>query len=145
MGRYKDSDTLDFLDWLKLKGESLGYTAEMEYYLGKEDIFVDVAWKCGKDQTPLATFEVETLNCGKIFPNTSRIYGTMPDVISRPRNHFMIILKAKLTEIQRKALYSIISNTKVCLFEDVFADSSNRRRLEQKLDTLKYDVPAGFR
>jgi len=144
MGRYKDSDTLDFLDWLKLKGESLGYTAEMEYFLGK-NIFVDVAWKCGKDQTPLATFEVETLNCGKIFSNTSRIYGNMPDVISRPRNHFMIILKAKLTEIQRKALYSIISNTKVCLFEDVFADSGNRRRLEQKLDTLRYDVQASFR
>jgi hypothetical protein len=69
----------------------------------------------------------------------------MPDVISRPRDHFMIIFKAKLSEIQRKALYSIISNYNVWLFEDIFGDSNNRRRLEQKLDSLRYDVPTGFR
>ena len=129
MSRYKDSDTLDFLNWLKLKGESLGYLAELEYYLGKKDYFVDVAWKFGKDQTPLVTFEVETRNCGKIFTNTSRIYGAMPDVVSRPRNHFMIMFKAKLSEIQRKALYSTIGNYNVWLFEDVFGDPNNRRKL----------------
>ena len=145
MGRYKDSDTLDFLNWLKLKGESLGYIPELDYYLGKKDYFVDVAWKFGEDQTPFVTFEVETRNCGKIFSNTSKIYGTMPNVISRPRNHFMIIFKAKLSEIQRKALYSIISNYNVFLFEDIFGDSNNRRMLEQKLYSLKHDVPTGIR
>jgi hypothetical protein len=145
MGRYKDSDTLDFLNWLKLKGESLGYIVELEYYFGKKDYFFDVAWKFGEDKTPFVTFEVETSNCRKIFSNTSMIYGTMPDVISRPRNHFMIIFKAKLSEIQRKALYSIISNYNVFLFEDIFGDSNNRRMLEQKLYSLKHDVPTGIR
>lgn len=145
MGRYKDSDTLDFLNWLKLKGESLGYIAELEYCLSEKDCFVDVVWKIEKDQTPFVTFEVETGNCGKIFSNTSKIYGTMPDGTFRPRNHFMIIFKAKLSEIQRKALYSILSTHNVWLFEDVFSDSSNRRRLEQKLDSLRYDVPTDFR
>jgi hypothetical protein len=67
MGRYKDSDTLDFLNWLKLKGESLGFAVELDCYLGKEDYCIDVAWKFGKNQAPLVTFEVETINCGKIF------------------------------------------------------------------------------
>jgi hypothetical protein len=145
MGRYKDSDTLDFLNWLKLKGESLGYIAELDYYLGKKDYFVDVAWKFGKDQTPLVTFEVETMNCGKIFLNTSRIYGIMPAVIPIPRNHFMIVFKAKLSENQKKALYRTLSTHNVWLFEDIFSDSNNRRRLEQKLDSLRYNVPTGFR
>jgi len=145
MGRYKDSETLDFLSWLKLKGESLGFTAELDCYLGKEDYCVDVAWKFGKNQVPLVTFEVESINCGKIFLSTSRIYGTSPDIISRPRNHFMIMFKAKLSEIQRKALYSTISNYNVWLFEDIFGDSNNRRRLEQKLDSLRYNVPTDNR
>lgn len=145
MFRYKDSDTIDFLNWLKLKGESLGYIVELEYFLGKNDYFVDVAWKFGKNQTPFVTFEVETMNIGKSFLNTSKIYGTMPDVISRPRNHFMIMFKAKLSEVQRKALYNITSNYNVWLFEDIFGDSNNRRRLEQKLDSLRFDVPIGFR
>jgi hypothetical protein len=143
MGRYKDSDTLDFLNWLKLKGESLGFATELDCYLGKEDYYADVAWKFGKNQAPLVTFEVETSNCGKIFLSTSRIYGAKSDVISRPRNHFMIMFKAKLSEIQRKTLYSMISNYNVWLFEDVFGDSNNRRRLEQKLDSLRYNVPTG--
>ena len=137
MVRYKDSDTLDFLGWLKFKGESLGYKTELEYYLGK-DFFVDVAWKFGEDQNSFVTFEVETRNCGKIFSNTSRIYGTMSDFISRPRNHFMIMFKDKLTEIQRKALFSITSYYNVYLFEDIFRDLNNRKRLEQKLETLKH-------
>ena len=145
MVRYKDSDTLDFLGWLKLKGEALGYVAEVEYYLGKKDYFVDVVWKFGEDQTRFVTFEVETQNCGKIFSNTSRIYGALPDVISRPRNHFMIMFKDKLSEIQRKALYSIISNYSVYLFEDIFRDSNNLRKLEQKLESLRYNNPKGFR
>jgi hypothetical protein len=145
MVRYKDSDTLDFLGWLKLKGESLGYVAEVEYYLGNKDYFVDVVWKFGEDQTRFVTFEVETQNCGKIFSNTSMIYGAMPDVISRPRNHFMIMFKDKLSEIQRKSLYSIISNYNVYLFEDIFRDSNNLRKLEQKLQSLNYNNPKGFR
>jgi hypothetical protein len=145
MVRYKDSDTLDFLGWLKFKGESLGYVAEVEYYLGKKDYFVDVVWKFGEDQTGFVTFEVETQNCGKVFLNTSRIYGAMPDVISRPRNHFMIMFKDKLSEIQKKALYSVISNYTVYLFEDIFRDSNNLRKLEQKLESLRYDNPKGFR
>jgi len=145
MVRYKDSDTLDFLSWLKLKGESLGYTAELEYYLGKKDYLVDVVWKFGEDQTRFVTFEVETMNCGKIFSNTSRIYGATPDVVSRPRNHFMIMFKDMLSEIQKKALYSIISNYNVYLFEDIFRDSYNLRKLEQKLESLRYNNPKGFR
>jgi hypothetical protein len=145
MGRYKDSDTLDFLNWVKIKGESLGFATELDCCLGKEDCFVDAAWKFGKNQTPLVTFEVESINCGKIFLKTSRIYGVLPNVAYRPRNHFMIMFKAKLSEIQKKILYSTISNYNVWLFEDIFGDSNNRRRLEQKLDSMRYEVPAGFR
>ena len=101
MVRFKDSDTLDFLAWLKFKGESFGFIADIAYYLGKKDYFVDVVWKFGEDQSSFVTFDVETRNCGKIFSNTSRIYETTPVVISKPRSHFMIMFKDKLSEIQR--------------------------------------------
>jgi hypothetical protein len=55
------------------------------------------------------------------------------------------MFKDKLSEIQRKSLYSIISNYNVYLFEDIFRDSNNLRKLEQKLQSLNYNNPKGFR
>jgi len=58
IGKHSDKDSLEFINWLKSKGESLGYIAELEYPLVEKEYFVDVVWKFKKEQTPLMTFEV---------------------------------------------------------------------------------------
>jgi len=76
MGRHKDADSLEFINWLKAKGEELGYIAELEYPLVFNEYFVDVVWKLKEEHAPLMTFEVETKDSRSIFANTLKIYGT---------------------------------------------------------------------
>ncbi len=140
MGRHKDPDTLEFINWLKAKGESLGYLAELEYLLDKKQYFVDIVWKLRKDQTPLITFEVETKDSRAIFCNTTKIYGPSSEAISKPWHHFMIIFKGNLSDGHRKALSNLISQHNVHLFEDIFGKLENKQKLECKLESLKYDV-----
>jgi len=62
------------------------------------------------------TFEVETINYGKIFLSTSRIYGAKPDVISRLRNHFMIMFKANYLKFKEKTCTARLVITMVALW-----------------------------
>lgn len=140
MGRHRDPDTLEFLDWLKTKGESLGYLSELEYPLSPKEYFVDVVWKLKKDQTPLITFEVETKDGRTIFCNTTKIYGPPSEDVPKPWHHFMVIFKGSLSVGHRKALSNLISQHNVHLFEDIFGKLDNRKKLEANLESLKYDV-----
>jgi len=140
MGRHRDPDTLGFIDWLKTKGESLGYISELEYALDRAEYFVDVVWKLRKDQTPLITFEIETRDGREIFCNTAKIYGPPSNMVSKPWNHFMVIFKGELSEGHRKALFNLINQHNVFLFEDIFGKLKNRKKLEMKLEGLKYNV-----
>lgn len=140
MGRHRDPDTLEFINWLKAKGESLGYIAELEYPLDKKEYFVDVVWKLMKDQTPLITFEIETRDKREIFCNTLKIYGPPSNVVLKPWHHFMIVFKGDLSEGHRLLLSNLINQHNLFLFEDIFGKLEIRKKLEEKLESLKYDV-----
>ena len=71
MGRHSDSDTLSFIEWLKTKGELLGFFTEIEYDLYKNEYYVDLVWKLQKDNDPLFTFEIETKDSPSVFSNTA--------------------------------------------------------------------------
>ncbi|MCW3983867.1 MAG: hypothetical protein NWE96_07705 [Candidatus Bathyarchaeota archaeon] len=136
MGKHRDRDTLEFIDWLKAKGESLGYIAELEYPLVAREYFVDVIWKLKKEQTPLMTFEVETKDNRSIFANTLKIYGTPTGKVPKPWHHFMIIYKGKLSEGHKDDLTNYIAQHNLFLFEDIYGNEENKRKLEGKLQTL---------
>jgi len=140
MGKHKDPDTLLFIDWLSKKGESLGFFVESEYALLKNEYFVDLVWKLRKDQDPLVTFEIETKDVGSVFTNTSKIFGTSSKLVSKPWRHFMIIYKTKLSEGHKRSLFQVINQHNILLFEDVLNDAKEKQRLEEKLETLKYDL-----
>ncbi len=142
MGRHRDKDTLEFIDWLKAKGESLGYVAELEYPLVEKEYFVDVVWKLKKEQTPLMTFEVETSDNRSIFCNTLKIYGTPSDTVTKPWKHFMIIFKGKLPAGHRRSIANLISQHNLFLFEDIYDKKENMKKLAEKLQTLslKYNL-----
>jgi hypothetical protein len=139
MGHHIDPDTLKFLDWLKIKGESLSYIAELEYPLAHKK-FVDVVWKLSESQSPLVTFEVETKDGRVIFCNTAKIYGPSVLTVPKPWHHFMIIYKGHLSAGHKDSLFNLINQNNVHLFEDIFGTPKNLKKLEQKLENLKYDV-----
>jgi hypothetical protein len=136
MGRHRDKDSLEFINWLKQKGESLGYIAELEYPLVDKEYFVDVVWKLKKEQTPLMTFEVETKDSRSIFANTMKIYGNPASKVPKPWYHFMIIYKGPLTQGHRDELANHIAQHNLFLFEDIHGNEENKRKLEEKLQTL---------
>ena len=135
MGRHKDADSLEFINWLKAKGEELGYIAELEYPLVFNEYFVDVVWKLKKEHAPLMTFEVETRDNRSIFANTLKIYGTSSSKVPKPWHHFMIIYRGNLSKGHRDDLANFIAQHNLFLFEDV-GKEENRRKLEEKLQSL---------
>lgn len=136
MGKHRDKDSLEFINWLKEKGESLGYIAELEYPLVDKQYFVDVVWKLRKEQTPLMTFEVETEASRSMFANTLKIYGTLSSEVPKPWHHFMIIYKGLLTPGHRGELAVPIAQHNLSLFEDIHSNEANKKKLEEKLETL---------
>lgn len=140
MGKHKDADTLSFIEWLRRKGESLGFVTESEYPLHKNEYFVDVVWKLRKDQDPLITFELETKDGSGVFSNTAKIFGTTSTLVSKPWRHFIIIYKSKLSKGHRNSLQNIINLHNICLFENVFGKPKVKRKLEKALESLTYDI-----
>jgi hypothetical protein len=140
MGKHRDPDTLKFLEWLKSKGETLGYVAELEYPMaGKKHIF-DVVWKLRKEHSPLVIFEVETRDGRVIFCNSNKIYGPPSDIVPKPWHHFMIIFKGKLSKGHKLSLFNLVNQHNVDVIEDIFGNEENKKALEAKLDTLKPDI-----
>lgn len=135
MGRHKEADSLEFINWLKAKGEELGYVAELEYPLVSKEYFVDVVWKLKKEQTPLMTFEVETKDNRSIFANTLKIYGTSSSKVPKPWHHFMIIYRGNLSKGHRDDLANFIAQHNLFLYENI-CQEENKRILEEKLQTL---------
>ena len=140
MGRHRDPDTLQFIDWLKKKGESLNFIAETEYEIREKEYFADLVWKIQEDQDPIFTFEIETTDSDRVFSNTSKYFGTPSDYVTKPWRHFMIIYKTKLSQGHKKSLHNVINQHNILLFEDVFNDDEEKERLENELDKLSYDL-----
>lgn len=140
MGRHADPDTLSFIEWLRKKGESLGFITEPEYALYKNEYFVDLIWKLQEDQAPLITFEIETEDGEGVFSNTAKIFGTPSKLVSKPWRHFMIIYKTGLSEGHRNSLSNVINQHNILLFEKVFAEAAEKQRLEKELESLAYDI-----
>lgn len=140
MGRHKDSDTLSFIEWLREKGESLGFIAKLEYALHKNEYYVDLVWKLREDQDPLITFEIETKDGQGVFSNTAKIFGTTSKIVSKPWRHFMIIYKTELSEGHKNSLHNVIDQHNIFLFENVFGETKVRQKLEKTLESLAYDI-----
>lgn len=135
MGRHKDSGSLEFIDWLKAKGEELGYFTELEYPMVPNEYFIDVVWKLKKEHSPLMTFEVETKDNRSIFANTLKIYGTPSSKVPKPWRHFMIIFRGELSKGHRDNLAAFIMLHNFFLFENV-CNEENKKKLEEKLQSL---------
>ena len=140
MGRHKDPDTLSFIEWIRKKGESLGFVAEPEYALHKDEYFVDLVWKLGKEQEPLITFEIETKDNTGVFSNTAKIFDTSSRLVSKPWRHFMIIYKTELSPGHKNSLFNVIHQHNILLFENVFNDEKKKEELEKTLESLAYDI-----
>lgn len=140
MGRHKDPDTLSFIEWLRKKGESLGFIAKKEHNLYKNEYFVDLVWKLQKDQDPLFTFEIETKDGSGVFSNTSKIFGTPSNLVTKPWRHFMIIYKTELSEGHRKSLHNVLSLHNILLFENLFNKKNVKKKFEKSLESLAYDI-----
>ncbi len=121
---------------VKGKGGIAWYVAELEYPLVDKEYFVDVVWKIKKEQTPLMTFEVETKDNRSIFANIMKIYGTPSNKVQKPWHHFMIIYKGSLTQGHRDDLAALIGQQNFFLFEDIHGNEENKRKLEERLQTL---------
>lgn len=140
MGRHKDPDTLSFIEWLRKKGESLGFIVKPEYALHKNEYYVDLVWKLQENQDPLITFEIETEDGPRVFSNTAKIFGTPSKLVSKPWRHFMIIYKTELSEGHKKALFNVINQHNIFLLEKVFNEPKKKQELEKKLESLAYDI-----
>lgn len=140
MGRHKDSDTLSFIEWLRKKGESLGFIVKPEYALHKNEYFVDLVWKLQESKDPLITFEIETRDNPRVFSNTAKIFGTSSKLVSKPWRHFMIIYKSELSKGHKNSLFNVIHRHNVFLFENVFIKPEKKQELEKLLETLPYDI-----
>ena len=141
MGRHRDPDTLNFIEWLRKKGDDLGYCTEIECPIGYNDYYVDVVWKYHKEQTPLITFEVETSNPGRIFKNTMKIFGTKQSHVKKPFHHFMIVLKASLTQSQKAPLHIFLDHHNISLYENIFNEPDKHKELENELNSLTSNPP----
>jgi hypothetical protein len=140
MGRHTEPDTLSFIEWLRKKGESLGFIAEPEYALYKDEYFVDLVWKLQEDQAPMITFEIETEDGERVFSNTAKIFGTPSKLVLKPWRHFMIIYKTELSEGHRNSLSNVINQHNILLFEKVFTKEAEKQKLEKELESLAYDI-----
>lgn len=140
MGRHKDSDTLSFIEWLRKKGESLGFITETEYALYKNEYCVDLVWKLREDQGPLVTFEIETEDSASVFSNTAKIFGTTSKLVSKPWRHFMVIYKTRLSNGHRDSLSNVINQHNILLFEEIFTNIAEKQKLEKALEDLAYDI-----
>jgi hypothetical protein len=140
MGKHKDQDTLAFIDYLKQKGEQLGFIVDTEYELCEKEYFVDLVWKLQKDKNPLFTFEIETRDHSGIFSNVSKIFGTPSDVVVKPWRHFIIIYKSRLSKGHKNSLSNVLKLHNILLFENVFNEKTERDRLEKALEGCAYDI-----
>jgi len=140
MGRHRDPDTLLFIEWLRKKGESLGFIVNPEYTLHKNEYYVDLVWKLQENQDPLISFEIETNDGPRVFSNTAKIFGTSSKLVSKPWRHFMIIYKTELSEGHKKSLFNIINQHNIFLLENVFNQPKKKQELEKRLESLAYDI-----
>ena len=109
MGRHKDADTLNFIDWLKKKGESLDFFVQTEYSMLNGLYFADMVWKLEEDQESFITFEVETRDTPAMFSNTSKYFGPSSNVVKKPWWHFMIVYKSRLSEGHRISMFNTVN------------------------------------
>jgi len=65
-----------------------------------------------------------------------KIYGTSSSKVLKPWHHFMIIYKGRLSTGHRDDLDSLIGQQNLFLFEDIFSKEENKRKLEERLQTL---------
>lgn len=140
MGKHKDPDVLSFIEWLRQKGESLGFLAKSEYALHKKEYFVDLVWKLHEDLDLYISFEIETKDGDSIFRNTYKIFGPPSKLVSKPWRHFMIVYKTRLSESHRNALSNTINQHNIFLFENVFNEATEMQNLEKRLEESAYDI-----
>ena len=99
--------------------------------------FADLVWELAKDQPPLVTFEVETEESLRILKNAAKYFETISKEVPKPFRHFIIVVRGRVSEGNRRLLQPYIDHYNVSLFEDIVNDTEAAKVLFEELDRLK--------
>ena len=112
----------------------MGFITEIEYPLIPKIYFADVVWKIHPSHPPLITFEVETRDAPGLFKNTLKYFGTSSKIVPKPLYHYLIVLGGKVSEGNKAALYNILEQHNVALFEDLLGNPYEIVRIQKELE-----------
>lgn len=138
MGRHSDDSVLKLIEYLKIKGLTLGFIVETEYPLIPGIYYSDLVWKIHDDQPPLFSFEIETRDSPAMFKNTCKYFETPSNLIIKPWHHFIIILKGKMSKGNRLALSNIMNRHNIKLFENIDNNKEEMNRLDKELLSVSF-------
>jgi uncharacterized tellurite resistance protein B-like protein len=140
MGRHKDRISQDFINLLKTLGKMYNFFVQEEYPLVKDEFYADIVWKLSEDQAPIISFEVESGKTPYLINNAAKYFSTYSRDISKPWQHFIIILRGKLSEGTKKLLRGITEKHNVHIFENVLEDEKEDNRLKEILGKIAQGI-----
>ncbi|MCB2141281.1 hypothetical protein KQH27_01075 [bacterium] len=133
MGKHRDTETINFISWLKNLGHNLGFFVEDEEHIGDGDYDLDLGFKITRDQHSIITFEVETSNTNTLYKNLSKLFASTSTKVKKPLYHFIIIYKSKLTEGQKDSVSYFLNFNNIFLFENVFNEKIVKKEIRDLL------------
>lgn len=141
MGNHKDSQTVEFIEELRKKGEKLGFQATTELPKMKRSYSIDLVWSPYDNSHEIfITFEIESKENDRLCKNFDKIFDTQSKDFEKPYYHFVIVCHGKLTKGNRDLMLEKARNKNVHVFEDIINDIGAKKRLFEELEHLQISI-----
>ncbi len=141
MGRHKDPETVQFIESLKKKAESLGFRVIDEFKVLQGLFWVDLSiTPYERGHETYITLEIETRENERIYKNLAKIFDLPSQDLEKPFHHFIVIYKGKLTRGNRLLMHEKAKSKNVHLFEDLQSDQGELERFYTELEDLKISI-----
>lgn len=141
MGRHKDPETLQFIEELKKKGESLGFRVQDEFKVMEGLFWIDLTLTpYEKSHDTFITIEIESKENERIYKNFDKIIETPAELLEKPFKHFILIYNGGLTRGNQFLIEQKISSYNVKIFQDLKNNSGEVKRLFRDLEGYKLEI-----
>jgi hypothetical protein len=140
MGYHKDKETLEFIEALKKRGESLGFKANTELPKMDRAYSIDLVWTPYRTHDIFITFEIESKENERLYKNFDKIFDLPSRDFEKPYYHFIVVYKGKMTRGNRDLILEKARPKNVHVFENLFQDNEAKINFNRELEKLKIPI-----